>query len=60
LDGAVKNSVDSLLAVDERHHDTIVHLAKAISVKDLHIQVTAICPADNTPIPHEQWIRLQF
>ena len=33
LDGAVKNSVDSLLAVDERRHDTIVHLAKAISVK---------------------------
>ena len=59
LDGAVKNSVDSLLAVDEWHHDTVVHLAKAISVKDLHIQVAAICP-DNTPIPHEQWIHLQF
>jgi hypothetical protein len=59
LDGAVRNSVDSLLAVDERCHDTIVHLAKAISVKDLHNQVAAICP-DNTPIPHKQWIHLQF
>ncbi|PKY62938.1 hypothetical protein RhiirA4_490414, partial [Rhizophagus irregularis] len=59
LDGAVKNSVDSLLAIDERHHDTIVHLAKAISVKDLRNQVAAICP-ENTPIPHKQWIRLQF
>ena len=59
LDGAVKNSVDSLLAVDERRHDTIVHLAKAISVKNLHNQVTTIC-SENTLIPHKQWICLQF
>ncbi|GES96453.1 hypothetical protein GLOIN_2v1782174 [Rhizophagus clarus] len=59
LDGAVKNSVDSLLAVDERRYDTIVHLAKAISVKDLRNQVATICP-ENTSIPHEQWIHLQF
>ncbi|GBC46844.1 hypothetical protein GLOIN_2v1782174 [Rhizophagus irregularis DAOM 181602=DAOM 197198] len=34
-------------------------VAKAISVKDLRIQVAAICP-DDTPIPHKQWIHLQF
>ncbi|GES74670.1 hypothetical protein RCL_jg10246.t1 [Rhizophagus clarus] len=35
----VKNSLDSLLAVDERRHDTIVHLAKTIPVRDLRNQV---------------------
>jgi hypothetical protein len=59
LDGAIRNSVDSLLAIDEQCHDTIVHLAKAISVKDLCNQVAAIC-SENIPIPHEQWIRLHF
>jgi hypothetical protein len=35
LDGVVKNSVDFLLAVDERHYDTIVHLAKFRYLKEL-------------------------
>ena len=39
--------------------DKILHLAKAISVKDLLEQVKVRCPED-TPIPSEQWLRLQF
>ena len=49
------------LPVDDRRHGTVTHLAKAISVhvRDLCEQVKAICP-DETLIPSESWIRLQF
>ncbi|GET01947.1 uncharacterized protein LOC111130598 [Rhizophagus clarus] len=50
---------DSVIAVDERHHDPIIHLARAISVKDLRNQIVKICP-EGTPIPSVQWLRLQF
>lgn len=46
-------------AVDDRRHSQAVHLAKAISVRDLREQVKAQCP-DNTPIPSEAYIRMQF
>lgn len=52
-------------AVDERRHDTVKgdeivsHLAQALSVRDLHEQVTSRCPPD-TPIPSIQWLRYQF
>ena len=46
-------------AVDDRRHSQAVHLAKAISVRDLREQVTDRCPPD-TPIPSEEYIRLQF
>lgn len=46
-------------AVDERRHDRFTHLAQAMSVLDLLQQVKDICP-ENTPIPSEQWLRLQF
>ena len=46
-------------AVDDRRHDEILHLAKAISVRDLLEQVKAKCP-EGIPIPSEQWLRLQF
>ena len=45
--------------VDERRHDEVVHLAKAISARDLLEQVAAMCP-EGTPVPSEQWLRLQF
>ncbi|CAB5367427.1 unnamed protein product [Rhizophagus irregularis] len=50
---------DSVVAVDERRHDPIVHLARAISVKDLKNQIAKLCPKD-TPIPSVQWLKLQF
>lgn len=53
-------------AVDDRRHDavdkdgdTVVHLAMALSAKDLHEQVKKECP-EGTPIPSVQWLRLQF
>ena len=50
---------ETVLAVDERRHDTIQHLAQAISIRDLRQQVVNLCPV-NTEIPSEQWLRLQF
>jgi hypothetical protein len=50
---------DSVVAIDERRHDPIVHLARAISVKDLRNQIANRCP-ENTLIPSIQWLRLQF
>lgn len=52
-------------AVDDRRHDAVVegdvvtHLAAAMSVRDLHEQVTKQCP-EGTPIPSIQWLRQQF
>ena len=46
-------------AVDDWRHSTVVHIAKAISVRDLREKVVERCPP-NTPIPSDEWIRLQF
>ena len=46
------------VAVDDRRHGE-VHLAKAISIRDLTEQVSHRCPPD-TAIPSEEWLRLQF
>ena len=53
-------------AVDDRRHDTvdksgevITHLARALSARDLHDEVSKQCPP-NTPIPSPQWLRYQF
>lgn len=59
IDGVVET------AVDERRHDHIadgdpvVHLAAALSLRDLHEQVSKRCTED-TPIPSKDWLRLQF
>ena len=45
--------------VDERRHGEVVHLAKALSARDLLDQVAKQCPP-GTPIPCKQWLRLQF
>ncbi len=47
------------VAVDDRRHDSVTHLAKAISIRDLQEQVAARCPTA-TPIPSQEWVRLQF
>lgn len=47
------------LAVDDRQHTSVVHLAKAISVCDLIEQVKARC-LPNCLIPSQEWVRLQF
>ena len=52
-------AADAVTAVDERRHDTIVHLATAISVNDLLHQIERECPS-GTLIPSAQWLRLQF
>ena len=46
-------------AVDERRHGSATHLAKAFSTRDLLSSVAKRCP-DDTPLPSEQWLRLQF
>lgn len=60
----IKGKVDT--AVDDRRHDnvtdngeSVVHLAMAMSARDLHEQVKEQCP-EGTPIPSIQWLRLQF
>ena len=46
-------------AVDERRHGSATHLAKAFSTRDLLRSVAKRYP-DGTPLPSEQWLRLQF
>ena len=46
-------------AVNDRRHSAIVHVAKAVSVRDLHEQVAKKCP-EGALIPSDEWIRLQF
>ena len=45
------------VAVDDRRHGEITHLAKAISVRDFVDQVKARCP-EGTPIPSVELTRL--
>ena len=46
-------------AGDDRRHDSLEHLAMAISVSDLMCEVNKrVDPG--TPIPSVQWLRLQF
>lgn len=52
-------AADAVTAVEERRHDTVVHLATSISVNDLLHQIERNCPPE-TPIPSAQWLRLQF
>ena len=37
----------------------MIHLARAISIRDFISQVKSLCP-QGTPIPSEEWLRLQF
>lgn len=46
-------------ATDDRRHSSVVHVAKAISVRDLREKVMERCPP-NSRIPSDEWIRLQF
>ncbi|KAK3094620.1 hypothetical protein FSP39_004120 [Pinctada imbricata] len=48
-----------LKAVDDRRHGLVSHLSVAISVRDLREQISARLP-NETPIPSEEWLRLQF
>ena len=53
----IHNSID--LAVDDRRHDRIAHLAIALSVNDLLSEVSKTVGPD-IPVPSAQWLRLQF
>lgn len=46
-------------AVNDRRHSEVVHLAHAISVRDLRDEVQKHCP-EGTPVPSLEWLRLQF
>ena len=46
-------------AVDERRHSQVIHVAKAISVRDFKQQVVQRCPP-GTPVPSDELVRLQF
>lgn len=46
-------------AVDDRRHTEVTHIATAISVRDLRVQVAQKCPG-GTLIPSVEWLRLQF
>lgn len=46
-------------AVDDCRHSTVVHMAKAISVRDLRGKVLERC-LPNIPVPSDEWIHLQF
>ena len=46
-------------AVDDRRHDSVTHLAHAVSVRDFVEQVKRRCPSD-TLVPSVEWVRLQF
>ena len=48
-------AVDTVIAVDKRRHDSIVHLATAISVNDLLHQIKRECSPE-TLIPSAQWL----
>lgn len=47
------------MAVDDRRHGQVVHIAQAISIRDFHEQVAKECPT-GVPIPSQEWLRLQF
>lgn len=52
----LNNSID--LAADEHQHDTVTHLAIALSVHDLHKQVSWQCPEGT--LPSKKWLLFQF
>lgn len=47
------------VAVDDRRHTEVTHLASAISIRDLWEHVKERLPAD-TPVPSQERLRLQF
>ena len=47
------------VAVDDRRHDSIMHMAVSMSAPVLLREITKICPPD-TPIPSVKWLSLQF
>ena len=46
-------------SVQERRHDFVVYMAKAISIRDLIQEVTKLCP-EGTPISSISWVQLNF
>jgi predicted aldo/keto reductase-like oxidoreductase len=59
INAAVETAVDDRRHDDVENGESVVHLATALSVPDLHAQVKERCP-DGIPIPSIQWLRLQF
>ncbi len=51
--------LDECTAVHERRHESVTYMARAMSVRDLVEQVSKTCP-EGTPVPSQQWVRLQF
>ena len=55
----IESTIELHVAVDDRRHDCIAHLAIALSVNDLLSEVSKRVGPD-VPIPSPQWLRLQF
>ena len=47
------------LAIDDRRHDDVQHMASIVSVRYLWQQAKSLCP-EGTLIPTQEWLRLQF
>ncbi len=47
------------MAVEDRRHGQVTHLAKVISIRDFREQVTSCWP-EGTIIPSEEWLQLQL
>lgn len=47
------------VAVDDRRHTEVTHVASVVSIRDLHEQAKALCSPDSK-IPSIEWLRLQF
>lgn len=56
---AVETYLADKTTVQERRHTDITYLAKAISFRDLHEQVSKLVP-EGTAIPSVQWLKWQF
>lgn len=46
-------------AADERRHESVIHFAIEMPIRDFAGEVAKLCPED-TPTPSEKWVYLQF
>lgn len=47
------------IAVDDRRHSDVIHIAKAISIRDFSVQVASRC-RESTAVPSVEFVQLQF
>lgn len=47
------------MAVDDRRHSDVIHIAKTISIRDFRVQVASRC-REGTAVPSVECVQLQF